>query len=471
MLPAMEIALVLVGLVALIGVLATAYLARRLIRGDGERPGERIAGLSAQIAERDRQIDEVRAERDAARRDRDAAQAAGERARLELAQVRADHAARNEELAKAQAQIETRFKGLAAEVLKVNSETLRDQTTAHFAQQLQVGEAELEKRQQAVAALVKPVRDHLDKFEKQVNAIEQKREGAYEGLKVQIGRLQDVTGSLSEALRSPQIRGQWGEQQLRNILQLSGLKEGVDFEQQVTTAADDEGARRRPDVVVRIPGGVHVVIDAKTPLSAYLDAHNAADAQQQEELLQRHAKSLGDRVKELGDKDYTGTVPVSPDFVVMFLPTEAILEAAMEVQPSLWEDAWQKHHVLIATPGLLVAFLRTVALAWQRQDMQENAQQISDEARRLYESLQVYAGHVGRVGKGLQQALSAYNDSIGSLEGRVLVRARRFEELGPAASAAKRIDVVAPIDQSVRLAAAPELAAGDERADAAGTAG
>ena len=178
MLPAMEIALVLVGLVALIGVLATGYLARRLIRGDGERPGERIAGLSAQIAERDRQVDEVRAERDAARRDRDAAQAAGERARLELAQVRADHAARNEELAKAQAQIETRFKGLAAEVLKVNSETLRDQTTAHFAQQLQVGEAELEKRQQAVAALVKPVRDHLDKFEKQVNAIEQKREGA-----------------------------------------------------------------------------------------------------------------------------------------------------------------------------------------------------------------------------------------------------------------------------------------------------
>ena len=460
MLPTMEIALVLVGMVALIGVLATAYLARRALRADGDRPGERIAGLSAQIAERDRQLDEVRAERDAARRDRDAAQAAGQQARVELAQVRADHSARNEELAKAQAQIETRFKGLAADVLKLSSEAL----TTRFDQQLKISGSELEKREQAVAALVKPVRDHLDKFEKQVNAIEQKREGAYEGLQVQIGRLQDVTGSLSEALRSPQIRGQWGEQQLRNILQLSGLRPGIDFDEQVTSAADDDGARRRPDAVVRIPGGVHVVIDAKTPLSSYLDAHNAADEQQQRDLLQRHAKSLGDRVKELGDKDYTATVAVSPDFVVMFLPTEAILEAAMEVQPSLWEDAWQKHHVLIATPGLLVAFLRTVALAWQRQDMQENAQQISDEARRLYESLQVYAGHVGRVGKGLQQALTAYNDSVGSLEGRVLVRARRFEELGPAASGAKRIDIVEPIDHSVRAAAAPELTAGDAAA-------
>ncbi len=161
-------------------------------------------------------------------------------------------------------------------------------------------------------------------------------------------------------------------------------------------------------------------------------------------------------------------MPVSPDFVVMFLPTEAILEAAMEVQPSLWEDAWQKHRVLIATPGLLVAFLRTVALAWDRQNMQENAQQISDEARRLYESLQVYAGHVGKVGKGLRQALTAYNDSVGSLERRVLVRARSFEDLGPVGSGAKRIGEVEPIDVNVRIGAAPELTAGDDEGDSGG---
>ena len=464
MLPPMEIALVLVGLVALIAVVATAYLARRLLRSDGERPGERIAELSTQIAERDRQMEEVRAERDAARQERDAALAVGEQARLELARVQADHGARNEELAKAQAQIETRFKGLAAEVLKDNSEAL----TTRFDEQLKISDAELEKREQAVAGLVKPVRDHLDKFEKQVNEIEKKREGAYEGLKAHIDRLQDVTGNLSEALRSPQIRGQWGEQQLRNILQLSGLREGIDFDEQVSTTPDDDGTRRRPDAVVRIPGGVQVVIDAKTPLSAYLDAHNAADDQQQQELLQRQARSLGDRVKELGDKDYAATMPVSPDFVVMFLPTEAILEAAMEVQPSLWEDAWQKHRVLIATPGLLVAFLRTVALAWDRQNMQENAQQISDEARRLYESLQVYAGHVGKVGKGLRQALTAYNDSVGSLERRVLVRARSFEDLGPVGSGAKRIGEVEPIDVNVRIGAAPELTAGDDEGDSGG---
>lgn len=454
----MEIVLLIIVVILLVA-LALVVVRGRQAGGAAGADGTnqlrtRAAQLEIQLAERDRQLGEVRGERDTARAELELVRGEREAAMRELAQVKADHQARTEELAKARKELETQFKGIADDVTKANSEAFLKQAKEQFENQKKLSEADLKQRQQAIDELVKPVRENLEKFEKRVNEIEKDRKGAYDVLRNQVGQLRDTAQSLSEALRSPQMRGQWGEQQLRNILELSGLSERIDFVEQDTIALAE--GRGRPDAVVHIPGGLEVVIDAKTPLSSYLDAHHADDEQRQAELLNSHANSLMGHAKTLGDRDYAAAVEGSPDFVVMFVPADPILDAAMDVRPTLWEDAWQKHRVLIATPGLLLAFLRTVAVAWQQQDLQENAQQIADGAADLYASLKTYAGHVDGVGKGLSRAVEAYNKSIGSLEGRVLPRARKFEDWGVVAGA-KQIDPAASVEAIPRTVSAPEL--------------
>ena len=192
---------------------------------------------------------------------------------------------------------------------------------------------------------------------------------------------------------------------------------------------------------------------------AYLDAHGSGDEERRQELLQSHAGSLLGHAKTLGGRDYGASVAGSPDFVVMFVPADPILDAALDVQPTLWEDAWTKHRVLIATPGLLLAFLRTVALAWQEQSVQENARQIADAGREMYERLRTYLGHVGKMGRGLEQAVTSYNAGIGSLEGRVMPHARRFEEL--AAAAGKQIAAPTQVESVVRTVTVPEIPGGE----------
>lgn len=414
----------------------------------------RVAQLEVQLEERDQQLSGALSERDTARTELDEVRDEREATRRELAQVKADHDARIEVLTEAQKQLETQFKGIADDVTKANSEAFLKQAKAQFEDHQKLSDADLEKRQKAIDELVKPVKENLAKFEEQVVAMEKDRKGAYDVLRNQVGQLRDTAQGLSEALRSPQMRGQWGEQQLRNILELSGLSERIDFVEQDTIDLGE--SRGRPDAVVHIPGGLEVIIDAKTPLSSYLDAHHADDEQRQGELLNSHANSLLGHAKTLGDRDYASAVDGSPDFVVMFVPAEPILDAAMDVKPTLWEDAWQKHRVLIATPGLLLAFLRTVAVAWQQQDLQENAQKIADGAADLYDSLRIYAGHVDGVGKGLSRAVDAYNRSIGSLEGRVLPRARKFEDWG-VVSGTKQIESATSVEAIARPVAAPEL--------------
>lgn len=451
----MEIVLLIVVAVA---VVALAVMVQRWrlggIAAGADDSKTRAAQLETQLAERDAQLGEARGERDAARTELEEMRGERDAARTELAAVKADHKARTEELAEARKQIETQFKGIAADVAKANSATFLEQAKEQFENQRKLSDTDLEKRQKAIDELVKPVKENLDKFEKQVTEMEKDRKGAYDVLRNQVGQLRDTAQGLSEALRSPQMRGQWGEQQLRNILELSGLSERIDFVEQDTIDLGE--GRGRPDAVVHIPGGLEVVIDAKTPLSSYLDAHHSDDEQRQSELLNSHANTLLGHAKTLGDRDYAAAVDGSPDFVVMFVPAEPILDAAMDVKPTLWEDAWQKHRVLIATPGLLLAFLRTVAVAWQQQDLQENAQKIADGAADLYDSLRVYAGHVDGVGKGLSRAVDAYNRSIGSLEGRVLPRARKFEDWG-VVPGSKQIESASSVEAIARPVAAPEL--------------
>ncbi len=387
-----------------------------------------------------RQRDEVARERD--------------EANSQLNALEAEHRGRMEQIDKAREDLDSHFKGMAAQVFQANSRAFLEQAKEQFSSQAALSKSDLDKRQQAIDALVKPVRENLARFETRVNEIEKERKGAYEGLRTEVDLLRDVTGNLGEALRSSQMRGQWGEQQLRNVLELSGMREHIDFFEQLTVTSGDN--RGRPDAVVRVPGGAQVVIDAKTPLDSYLEAHNTSDDQQrQHELLESHAGSLMGHAKALSGRNYDEAVAGSPDFVVMFVPADPILDSAMDVRPTLWEDAWRTHGVLIATPGLLLAFLKTVALAWKEQSLQENAQQIADLGKDLYDSLRTYAGHVDSVGKGLERAVKAYNDGIGSLEGRVLPRARKFEDLGPAAG--KQIDIPTRIEPVVRPVVAAEL--------------
>ena len=410
----MEIALIVVALVALLAVLVLF----RVIR----------------------QRDEVTRERDEANR--------------RLSALEAEHQARLEQIEKARQDLDSHFKGMAAEVFQANSRAFLEQAREQFSNQAELSKSDLEKRQQAINALVKPVQDNLDKFEKRVNEMEEKRQGAYQGLRTEVGLLREVTGNLGEALRSSQIRGHWGEQQLRNVLELSGMREHIDFFEQLTVSTGDSTGR--PDAVVRVPGGAQVVIDAKTPLDSYLEAHNTSDDEQrQQDLLQSHAGSLLGHARTLGGRNYDAAVSGSPDFVVMFVPADPILDSAMDVQPTLWQEAWEKHQVLIATPGLLLAFLKTVALAWKEQSLQENARQIADASKELYDRLRIYLDHVAKMGRGLEQAVNSYNAGIGSLDSRVLPQARRLEELD--AATAKKIVAPSPVESVARQLAAPEL--------------
>ena len=242
-------------------------------------------------------------------------------------------------------------------------------------------------------------------------------------------------------------------------MELSGLRQHIDYSPQHTVPV--AGGVVRPDAIVNVPGGLKVVIDAKAPLENFLRAHEAEADDQERDLLAGHAAALSRHAKALGDRDYADVVAGSPDFVLMFVPADPILDAAMKVQPTLWEQAWREHRVLIATPGLLLAFLRTVALAWQQQDIQKNAQKVADLGKELYDRLRVFAEHMHGVGKGLDQAVVAYNKGVGSLEGRVLPQARRFEELGTVGDT-KPIPELARVEEPVRSVKAH--AGGDQEA-------
>ena len=393
-------------------------------------------------------------QRDEAATQRDEAAAQLDIAGRDLEVIKARHTERMEEVEKARQDLDTYFKGMAAEVLQANSQAFLQQAKDQLASQSKLSEADLKQRQQAIDNLVRPVRENLDKFERRVNEIEEKRQGAYAGLRTEVGLLREVTGNLGQALRSSQMRGHWGEQQLRNVLELAGMREHIDFFEQLTVSSGE--GTGRPDAVVRVPGGAQVVIDAKTPLDSYLEAHNTSDDQdRRQELLQSHAGSLLGHARTLGGRNYDAAVAGSPDFVVMFVPADPILDSAMDVQPTLWQEAWDKHQVLIATPGLLLAFLKTVALAWKEQSLQENARQIADASNELYDRLRIYLDHVAKMGRGLEQAVNSYNAGIGSLDSRVLPQARRLEEMD--AATAKKIAAPVPVEGVVRHLSAPEL--------------
>jgi DNA recombination protein RmuC len=298
---------------------------------------------------------------------------------------------------------------------------------------------------------VRPLKDSLERMDKQLQSVERVRQESYGALQTQVTTLAERAGSLTNALRTPHVRGRWGEAQLRNVVEFAGMVEYCDYVAQATTSTDD--GTLRPDLVVRIPGGKHVVIDAKAPLVAYLDAFETSDEAQRQLRFADHARQVREHVTKLSAKGYWRQFEPSPDFVVMFLPDESYLRAAHEQDPSLQEYAWASN-VILASPSTLMVLLRTVAMTWQQETIAESAREVSDLGRELYKRLSTMGTHFAKLGRTLGGAVEAYNQTVGSLERQVLPQARRFEQHGIAGIEAPEIQ---PIERQPRSLAAAEL--------------
>lgn len=340
------------------------------------------------------------------------------------------------------------FQALSGEALKHNNDAFLKLAAVSFEALQAKAEGDLAQRQQAIDGLVRPLQDSLQRYDEQMRLLEQSRQSAYGGLDQHLKslaeshqRLQQETGNLVKALRAPQVRGQWGEITLKRVAELAGMVDHCDFTEQTTVTG--EGGRFRPDMIVRLPGDRHIIVDAKTVLAAYLDAHEAQDDQQRAEALRRHAEQVRSRMDELSLKAYWTQFERAPEFVVLFLPGEQFLGAALDQDPRLMEEGFARS-VVLATPATLIALLRAVAYGWRQEQLAAHAEEAGRLGKDLYERMAVLAEHVNDVGQALGKSVSAYNRAVGSLETRILPAARRFKELG--VSSDKEIPLLEPAE-------------------------
>lgn len=367
--------------------------------------------------------------------------------------------AREESVRQTEEKLAATFGNLATESLKDNSESFLRLAREHLGQHQEVARSDLQARQKAIETMVGSVRETLQKTEKQIVDIEKERHETYGSIREQLAAmsegqvaLQSETRNLVNALRRPEIRGQWGELTLRRLAELAGMVEYCDFYEQEHTDTDE--GLQRPDMIVRMPNGRELIVDVKTPLDAYLTAMEAGDDDARETAMQRHADNVRSRVRELSRKSYWSQFEHSPEFVILFIPGDQFLAAAMRRHPGLLEEALHQK-VILATPTSLVALLKAVAYGWRQVALEENAKQIQRLGEELHKRVGAFTSHLSKLGRQLGGSVDAYNAAVGSLERSVLPGARKFTELG--ITGRKAIDELSPLETNPRkIDLAPE---------------
>ncbi len=389
-----------------------------------------------------------------------AAQQAASNARSE--QLRAEAAIKAQaDQDKALAQLRESFGALAGEALNRNNEAFVALAEARLTTAKATADGDLAQRQQAIEGMVNPLRESLDRVQRQLTTVEKERAGSYSQLLEQVStmrltseQLRAETAQLVTALRAPQVRGRWGEMQLERAVEAAGMTEHIDYVTQETVISDD--GKLRPDLVVRLVGGKNVVVDSKVAFAGYLEAMEAKDESVRNARLKAHARHLRDHIDSLGAKAYWEHFSPTPEFVVCFVPADAFLDAALREDPSLLEHAFARD-VVVATPTTLVTLLRTISYTWRQEALAANAAEVHKLGRELYSRLATMGGHIDKLGRALGSAVGSYNQTVSSLESRVLVTARRMSEL-KVVDSTQTIEPARQITETARAAQAPEFA-------------